>query len=140
MKYINTQDKTMKKFIIGLIGVMFASVMALSLSSCGKEDGSEYYEDNPFAGVWKEGSNRTEFRKNGTWETRYNYYSDDNDDYVMKWTETGTYTYDEGSRTLCKVYDKNGNAYMRIVQHISRDKIVYFDPTDMYTWTLIRME
>ena len=28
----------MKKFIIGLIGVIFASVMALSLSSCGKEE------------------------------------------------------------------------------------------------------
>lgn len=40
----------MKKFIIGLIGVIFASVMALSLSSCGKEE----VESTPLiVGTWK---------------------------------------------------------------------------------------
>ena len=40
----------MKKFIIGLIGVIFASVMTLSLSSCGKEEG----ESTPLiVGTWK---------------------------------------------------------------------------------------
>ena len=39
----------MKKFIFGLIGIMFVSVMAFSLSSCSKEDKDEV----TILGTWR---------------------------------------------------------------------------------------
>ena len=43
----------MKKFFIGLIGVMFASATTFSLSSCGNEEYGEGDSNMPFVGVWK---------------------------------------------------------------------------------------
>ena len=77
----------MKKFIFGLIGVIFASVMALSLSSCGEdlieEIDKEQVDDekeetgketSQIVGVWKKGSGRTtiKFKDDGTGYTEHN--------------------------------------------------------------------
>ena len=77
----------MKKFIFGLIGVIFASVMAVSISSCGEdpieeidkeqvddEKEEEEGESTPLiVGAWKKGSGRTiKFKDDGTGYTEHN--------------------------------------------------------------------
>lgn len=49
----------MKKFIIGLIGIVFAFAMTFNLSSCSKEEVEPKKETSQIVGVWKKGSGRT---------------------------------------------------------------------------------
>lgn len=97
----------MKKFIIGLIGVMFVSAMAFSLSSCSKE------EVEP-------GKDEDEVTIIGTWR----YYTDEakgyyrqitlEEDGTLIWREFNshenetsycTYTYEDGYITWYMDYD-----------------------------------
>lgn len=77
----------MKKFIIGLVGVIFASVMVVSISSCGEDPIEEIdkeqvddekeetgKETSQIVGVWKKGGVRTiiKFKDDGTGYTEHN--------------------------------------------------------------------
>ena len=111
--------------------LILAMVISCMMASCNKNNSES---NNPFVGVWKEGSSKWEFKENGEFIRVANYYLGSG-----IFTDTGSYTYNAQSSTFTITFDKSGKTYMRIVQHCSNDKIVYFDPTDMYTWTLIRV-
>ena len=111
--------------------LILAMVISCMMVSCNKNNNES---NNPFVGVWKEGSSKWEFKENGEFIRVANYYLGSG-----IFTDTGSYTYNAQSSTFTITFDKSGKTYMRIVQHCSNDKIVYFDPTDMYTWTLIRV-
>ena len=50
---------------------------------------------------------------------------------------TGTYSFNVQQKTLAMQYD-SGTSRICIVQTCTYDMIVYFDPKDFYSWTLIR--
>lgn len=114
--------------------MLFVLSLSTVLTSCSAED-ENFGSSNPFVGVWKEGSARWEFKKNGEFVRTSNYYSD-----YTKWTDTGTYGYNSQSQTLSMTYDESGNTYIYIVQSCSSNRIVYYDPKDMDSWTLIKVE
>ena len=111
--------------------LILAMVISCMMASCNKNNNES---NNPFVGVWKEDGTKWEFKENGEFIRVANYYLGSN-----IFTDTGSYTYNAQSSTFITTYDKSGRSYMRIVQHCSNDKIVYYDPTDMYIWTLIRV-
>ena len=115
----------MKK-LISLITLM---LVALCFVSCDKDSNS----GNPFVGNWKCGNTRYEFTSNGYFTARNNYYENRENLFVS----TGTYSYNAQQQTLAMQYD-SGTSRICIVQTCTYDKIVYFDPKDLYTWTLIR--
>lgn len=114
--------------------ILFVLFLSTTLVSCSAEDGN-FGSSNPFVGVWKEGSTKWEFKRNGEFISTPNYYSS-----YRKWTETGTYGYNAQNQTLSMTYDESGKTYIYIVQSCSSNRIVYYDPKDMYTWTLIKAE
>lgn len=103
--------------------------VCLSFVSC--EDNS-----NPFVGVWKEGASQWDFKSSGAFVRTANYYISD----AKKWTDTGTYFYNEEEGTLTLSYDRTGNTYVRTVKYVSYSSIVYYDPSDMTVWNLTRVE
>lgn len=127
----------MKKRIgsnLQMLFMLFVLSLSITMTSCSAED-DNFGNSNPFVGVWKEGSTRWEFKKNGEFVRTPNYYSD-----YTKWTDTGTYGYNAQSQTLSMTYDKSGKTYIYVVQSCSSNRIVYYDPKDMYTWALTKVE
>ena len=115
----------MKKFI-SLISFM---LVAYCFLSCDKGSNSS----DPFVGNWKCGITRYEFTSNGYFTAREHYY-----DYTERmFIKNGTYSYNDQQQTLAMQYD-SGTSYIYIVQTCTYNKIVYFDPKDLYTWTLLR--
>lgn len=112
----------MRKFIILII-------LSLGLISCDKGSNSS----NPFVGNWKCGNTRYEFTSNGYFTARNNYYENRENLFIS----TGTYSYNSQQQTLAMQYD-SGTSRICVVQTCTYNKIVYFDPKDLYTWTLLR--
>ena len=104
-------------------------MILLGFASCEKGGDSS----NPFVGNWKCGSTRYEFTSDGYFTARNHYY--DNPERLF--INTGTYSYNALQQTLSMQYD-SGTSRICIVQTCTYDKIVYFDPKDLYTWTLLR--
>ena len=127
----------MKKKIesnLQMLFMLFVLSLSMAMASCGTEDGN-FGNSNPFVGVWKEGSTRWEFKGNGEFVRTPNFYSN-----YTKWTDTGTYGYNAQNQTLSVTYDESGNTHIYIVQSCSSNRIVFYDPKDMYTWTLTKVE
>lgn len=97
----------MKKFIIGLIGVMFVSAMAFSLSSCSKEEVEPEKEEDEVTiiGTWRHYTN----------EATGDYYQITlEEDGTLIWHDTSgthdetlycTYTYEDGYITWYRRYN-----------------------------------
>ena len=117
-----------------MLFMLFVLSLSMTMISCSSE-GDNLGNSNPFVGVWKEESTRWEFKKNGEFVRTPNFYSN-----YTKWTDTGTYGYNAQSQTLSMTYDESGKTYIYIVQSCSSNRIVYYDPKDMYTWALIKVE
>lgn len=112
----------MRKFIILII-------LSLGLISCDKGINSS----NPFVGNWKCDNTRYEFTSNGYFTARNNYYENRENLFIS----TGTYSYNSQQQTLAMQYD-SGTSRICVVQTCIYNKIVYFAPKDLYTWTLLR--
>lgn len=107
----------------------------MSFISCSSDDGES--ENNPFVGVWKEQpwGHILKFYSNGEFDFTI-YFTDD-------WIEhrSGTYSYDNKNKTLLYMYDQSGlSSELFYVEYISKDKIVYIDPDDLATTTLVRTQ
>lgn len=102
---------------------------ACCVVSCYKDSNSS----NPFVGNWKCGNTRYEFTSNGSFTARNNYYENRENLFI----NTGTYSFNAQQKTLAMQYD-SGTSRICIVQTCTYDMIVYFDPKDFYSWTLIR--
>lgn len=121
----------MKKFIFGLIGIMFVSVMAFSLSSCSKEEVEPEKEEDEVTII-------------GTWR----YYTDEakgyyrqitlEEDGTLIWREYDsyenetsycTYTYEDGYITW---YDDRNNDIEAIwyVYKLYKTKMITYDVDD----------
>ncbi len=122
----------MEKILQNFFNVLLSFVIILGVASCRDEDDDVVH--NPFIGVWKDNYSKIEYKKDGTWIEYINYYSTVHDAY--RYTETGTYSCDKYLITLSKTYDKSGRSYTYMIQTANNGRIVYYDPTDMYTWTL----
>lgn len=103
--------------------------MLLGFVSCEKGGNS----NNPFVGNWKCEDSRYEFSSNGRFTVHYHYYDNRGNMYA----KSGSYSYNKQQQTLAMQYD-SGTSRICIVQTCTYDKIVYFDPKDLYTWTLLR--
>ena len=122
----------MNKVLQKIFNVLLSFVIILGVASCRDEDDDVVH--NPFIGVWKENYSKIEYKKDGTWIEYRNYYSTVHD--ANRYAETGTYSCDKYMITLSKTYDKSGRSYTYMIQTANNGRIVYYDPTDMYTWTL----
>lgn len=123
--------------ISNIISVLIISIITFSFTSCSDDDNDNKVENNPFVGVWKEGYSKIEYKSDGTWCEYNNYYSEVNNASV--WKDAGSYSYDEASRTLAIKRDDTGRTYIYYIQHISKNKIIYYyaghesDPDYVYT-------
>lgn len=118
----------MKKTVILLLFLCF-------FTGCNQNDDNQYgTEKNPFVGTWKEDVNKWEFYDDGNLKNTMNYFG-----YGKTYTYTGMYAYNPKQQTVTFSFD-GGSGRIYIVQEISRDRIVYFDPTDLATYYLVRIQ
>ena len=103
----------------------------LILIGC-KDDPIE--NNNPFVGVWKEDVNKKYFYEDGTFKYIMNYYGDG-----KTRTSTGVYSYNADLKTVSFSFN-GGTGRIYMLQEISKNKIVYFDPTDLETYYLVRVD
>ena len=98
--------------------------------------GCEQHDDiktNPFVGIWKDGNTKREFFDNGKFKFTLNYFGEG-----TKHITTGLYGYNSDQQTLSISID-GGESRIYLVQYVSQDNIVYYDPTDLETISLIRI-
>lgn len=114
-----------------------AVLVSVTLSSCSSDNDDES-GSNPFVGVWEHTpyGHIVEFKSNGEFNETI-YFSED-------WTDfrSGTYSYDKNKKTLLFIHTDgglDGYSQLYIVEYIGTDKIVYIDPDDLMTTTLIRI-
>lgn len=126
----------MKTFRLISLGIL-AILIGCTFTACSDDDNDDKVENNPFVGVWKKDYSKIEYKSDGTWCEYNNYYSEVSDANV--WKDTGSYSYDEASRTLAIKRDRTGLTYIYYIQHISKNKIIYYyaghesDPDYVYT-------
>lgn len=113
----------MKKFVVFLMSLIVFS--ACTVEEIGRTS---------FVGKWKDGNSRYEFFSDGSFVVKHNYYEHTE----LMFKKSGIYSYNAGQQSLSMRYDNSGASYIYVVQSVSEDRIVYFDPTDLYVWTLMR--
>lgn len=125
----------MKKFFIGLIGVLFASVTTFSLSSCGNEEYGEGDSNMPFVGVWKSEHSIMDFGTEHTIE-----FKSDRKYYVTtkEGPKSGIWNYDEITRVLA-LSSTSGNSTW-IVMNYSNDMLVLMNAGSTSTITYNRAQ
>ena len=106
--------------------ILFASIAALLMFSCNRDDNNTSSTTDSVVGNWKlttfiildgkdkktlysetnsgcEASNRSEYKKDGT--TSFTYYDYSTGTCALKTTKTGTYTYDSTNKKLTTIVD-----------------------------------
>lgn len=118
----------MKKTVLLLLFLCF-------FTGCNQnEDNSYGNEKNPFVGTWKEDVNKEEYYADGTFKSIMGYFGDG-----KTYIYTGVYSYNSDQQTVTFSYN-GGTGRIYIVQEISQDRIVYFDPTDLEVYLLERIQ
>lgn len=137
----------MKKFIIGLIGIMFVSVMTFSLSSCSKEEmePEKDKDEVTFLGTWRCYTDKAKgyymqvtLKKDGTWIWRE--INDHENEFINK---NSTYTYKD--RYITWYLEDSVEAIVYIVQFDKEEMITCFvnkytgerDEENMQIWVKI---
>ena len=137
----------MKKFIFGLIGIMFVSVMAFSLSSCSKEEmePEKDKDEMAFLGTWRCYTDKAKgyyqqvtLKKDGTWIWRE--INEHENEFINK---NSTYTYKD--RYITWYLEDSVEAIVYIVQFDKEEMITCFvnkytgerDEENMQIWVKI---
>ena len=122
----------MKKYILGLIGVMFVSAMAFSLSSCSKEEVEPEKEEDEVTiiGTWRHYTNEAK---------GYYYQITLEEDGTLIWreitsheneTEYSTYTYENGYITWYWRYNYNDIEAIWYVYKLYESTMVTYNVDD----------